>query len=253
MNFYILEKSVIGYKNMIKNRSSQDYLKVEKINEGLICTIADGHSGDFFTQSHKGSKFACEAAINVIKKYVSKDINEIDYLLENKVLQKEICDEWRFLVNCDIEKNLPRVFKYNYFKYGTTLLAVLLTEQYILYIKLGDGDILLKKDKQLQKILQSYNTKLVDCIAEDEAYEKIIYKIEENKKDISDIIIFSDGFENSFISYNDMIENIDKTILAYKKSVFSRYILEKNYEKYLKNLSENNSLDDISIIFVNIF
>ena len=139
------------------------------------------------------------------------------------------------------------------YKYGTTLLAVLLTEQYILYIKLGDGDILLKKDKQLQKILQSYNTKLVDCIAEDEAYEKIIYKIEENKKDISDIIIFSDGFENSFISYNDMIENIDKTILAYKKSVFSRYILEKNYEKYLKNLSENNSLDDISIIFVNIF
>lgn len=253
MNFYILEKSVIGYKNMIKNSSSQDYLKVEKINEGLICTIADGHSGDFFTQSHKGSKFACEAAINVIKKYVSKDINEIDYLLENKVLQKEICDEWRFLVNCDIEKNLPRVFKYNYFKYGTTLLSVLLTEQYILYIKLGDGDILLKKDKQLQKILQSYNTKLVDCIAEDEAYEKIIYKIEENKKDISDIIIFSDGFENSFISYNDMIENIDKTILAYKKSVFSRYILEKNYEKYLKNLSENNSLDDISIIFVNIF
>ena len=253
MNFYILEESVIGYKNMIKNSSSQDYLKVEKINEGLICTIADGHSGDFFTQSHKGSKFACEAAINVIKKYVSKDINEIDYLLENKVLQTEICDEWRFLVNCDIEKNLPRVFKDNYFKYGTTLLAVLLTEQYILYIKLGDGDILLKKDKQLQKILQSYNTKLVDCIAEDEAYEKIIYKIEENKKDISDIIIFSDGFENSFISYNDMIENIDKTILAYKKSVFSRYILEKNYEKYLKNLSENNSLDDISIIFVNIF
>ena len=102
MNFYILEESVIGYKNMIKNSSSQDYLKVEKINEGLICTIADGHSGDFFTQSHKGSKFACEAAINVIKKYVSKDINEIDYLLENKVLQKEICDEWRFLVNCDI-------------------------------------------------------------------------------------------------------------------------------------------------------
>ena len=83
--------------------------------------------------------------------------------------------------------------------------------------------------------------------------ERTDYIIEENKKDISDIIIFSDGFENSFISYNDMIENIDKTILAYKKSVFSRYILEKNYEKYLKNLSENNSLDDISIIFVNIF
>ena len=32
MDFYILEKSVTGYKNLIKNKQSQDYLKVEKIS-----------------------------------------------------------------------------------------------------------------------------------------------------------------------------------------------------------------------------
>ena len=80
MDFYILEKSVTGYKNLIKNKQSQDYLKVEKISNGLICTIADGHSGDYFINSYKGAKFACEAAIEIFKKYTNTEIDKIEVL-----------------------------------------------------------------------------------------------------------------------------------------------------------------------------
>ena len=80
MDFYILEKSVTGYKNLIKNKQSQDYLKVEKISNGLICTIADGHSGDYFINSYKGAKFACEAAIEILK--LNGEIEHADYIKE---------------------------------------------------------------------------------------------------------------------------------------------------------------------------
>ena len=59
MEFYVFDRSVVGYKNIIKNKSSQDYLEVEKIEDSLICTVSDGHSDDFFTRSYKGAKFAC--------------------------------------------------------------------------------------------------------------------------------------------------------------------------------------------------
>ena len=49
----------------------------------------------------------------------------------------------------------------------------------------------------------------------------MIFKIEKNNKDISDVIIFSDGFENSFNYYNQMIDSLNNTIREYKKNVFS--------------------------------
>ena len=72
------------------------------------------------------------------------------------------------------------------------------------------------------------------------------------EKSIRNIIIYSDGYENSFISYKSMVNEIDNTLIKYNKNIFSKMKLEKNYDKYLSSLSENGSLDDISIIFVNI-
>ena len=252
MEFDVFYRSVVGYKNIIKNKSSQDYLKVEKLQDGLICTIGDGHSSDFFTKSGEGAKFACEVTVDTLKKYINEDINNMKNLLDNKILQKEIYDKWKSKVDLDIQKSLPRAFKYNYLKYGTTLLGVLIKADFILYIKLGDGDILLKKNEEIERALLFRNNSIVDSLVEDKSYEKMIFKIEKNNKDISDVIIFSDGFENSFNYYNQMIDSLNNTIREYKKNVFSKYKLEKTYDIYLNKLSKNKSFDDISIIFVNI-
>lgn len=252
MRFSIFSKSVVGYKNKIKNKSSQDYLKFENINNGVICVIADGHSGDFFTNSHKGSKFACEASIEVLRQHKDDDIDQIKILLENKTLQMKICDKWRALVEQDMKDSLPVVFKHNYFKYGTTLLIVMIKDDYIFYLKLGDGDILIKQDNNIKRALPYYKQNIVDCLAEEKAYEKMICKVMNYEKSIRNIIIYSDGYENSFISYKSMVNEIDNTLIKYNKNIFSKMKLEKNYDKYLSSLSENGSLDDISIIFVNI-
>lgn len=252
MKFSVFSKSVVGYKNIIKNKSSQDYLKFENIGDGLICAVADGHSGDFFINSHLGSKFACEVAIEILKKYADEDISRIKTLLDNKTLQKEICKGWRMLVEQNMRKSLPMVFKYNYFIYGTTLLGVMIKNEYIICLKLGDGDILIKQDDNIKKVLPSYNKNIVDCLAEEKAYDKMIYKVIKNEMNISNIIIYSDGFENSFTSYKSMINDIDNTLIKYNKNIFSKMKLEKNYDKELSNLSKIGSLDDISIIFVNV-
>lgn len=252
MKFSVFSRSVVGYKNEIKDKTSQDYLKFENIKNGIICAIADGHSGDFFINSHKGSKFACESAIEVLKRYENEDKNKIKSLLDDKSLQIEICNHWRSLVEQDMKESLPMVFKYNYFKYGTTLLIVMIKDDYILFIKLGDGDIIIKEDNNMKKALPSYKKNIVDCLAEEKAYDKMIFKIIDYEKNISNVIIYSDGFENSFVSYKSMVNEINNTLIKYNQNIFSKMKLEKDYDKYLSSLSENGSLDDISIIFVNI-
>lgn len=252
MKFSVFSRSVVGYKNEIKDKVSQDYLKFENIKNGIICAIADGHSGDFFINSHKGSKFACDSAIEVLKKYENEDKNRMKSLLEDKSLQVEICNHWRALVEQDMKKSLPMVFKYNHFKYGTTLLIVMIKDDYIIFMKLGDGDILIKEDNNMKKALPSYKKNIVDSLAEEKAYDKMIFKIIDYEKNMSNVIIYSDGFENSFVSYKSMVNEIDNTLIKYNKNIFSRMKLEKNYYEYLSSLSKNGSLDDISIIFVNI-
>lgn len=252
MKISVFSKSIVGYKNKIKNKSSQDYLKYENIKNGVICVIADGHSGEFFTNSHKGSQFACEAAIEILKKYENKNKEQIKSLIEEKSLQVEICNKWKEFVLQDMKKNLPMIFKYNYFKYGTTLLITMIKDDYIFCLKLGDGEILIKKDNNMKKVFTSYNKNIVDCLAEEKAYDKMTCKIIDIESNISNIVIYSDGFENSFNSYENMVNEIDNILIKYNKNIFSKYNLDKNYEKYLNNLSENGSLDDISIIFISI-
>lgn len=255
MEISIFSKDVVGYKNQIKDKSSQDYLSYEIFDEGIICAIADGHSGEFFTYSHKGARFACESAIEIMKKYMKEDRDNISNLLQKNEIQKNICNKWRYLVDEDFKENLPRVYKLNYFKYGTTLLTVIITHKYKLFLKLGDGDILIKKNNEYKKILFTNKKNIiVDCVAEENAYNKMQYKLEEidDLDKTYSIIMYSDGFENSFFSKEMMIKDLNETIKSYKKNIFTRMFLEESYKKYLWELSKKGSYDDISIIIVNI-
>ena len=254
MKVSVFSKGVVGYKNRIRNKSSQDYLSYENFDEGIICTIADGHSGEFFTFSHKGARFACESAIEITKKYINEDIDNISSLLQNNKIQMDICDKWRAFVEEDFKENLPRAYKLNYFKYGTTLLVSVITYKYKLFLKLGDGDILINKNNEYKKILYTHKNNIVDCIAEENAYNKMQYKVEESDdldKNYS-MIMYSDGFENSFFSKEMMIKDLNTTIKKYKKNIFTKMLLEKSYDNHLWELSKVGSYDDISIIIVNI-
>lgn len=255
MEISIFSKGVVGYKNQINNKSSQDYISYEKFDEGIICAIADGHSGEFFTYSHKGARFACESTIETIKKYMKEERDNISNLLQENKIQMDICNKWRCLVDEDFKENSPKVYKLNYFKYGTTLLATIITDKYKLFLKLGDGDILIKKNNEYKKILITNKENIiVDCIAEENAYNKMQYKLEkiDDLDKTYSIIMYSDGFENSFLSKEMMINDLNATIKSYKKNIFTRMFLEESYKNYLLELSKKGSYDDISIIIINI-
>ncbi len=121
----------------------------------LILAVSDGHGGATYTRSHIGAAYAVNTALRVL----AHDL--LPRLLAPGVapdltLVKRTCDEWlpKVLVRRWQERVRAYTRRYPFAPdaaadpaglltpYGATLVAALLTEQFHLYLQLGDGDIL---------------------------------------------------------------------------------------------------------------
>ncbi len=251
MKIDIIKKSVTGYKNLIKGYQSQDYADYINEEKYFICSIADGHSTNFFKHSYEGAKFACRASIDVLSEIYNMDIENLEKNLKNYEIQKQIDIRWKELVEKHYKKNYPNVFKIEYIKYSTTLLSVLITDEFILYLKLGDGDIVRKNNNSYTSVIDTRDNLIVDSLGRDDEYKNMMYSVEviKEKKDIN-IALFTDGYSNAFKNKIDLFNSIEETISKYKKNVFSRFTLLSTYESYLNNISKNITHDDISIMFI---
>ena len=252
MEVDVFYSSVVGYKNIVKNKTSQDYCTYKKIKNGVIGALADGHSTDFFEYSHIGAKLACLASIQVLELYINKNNLDLIYKdLDSKKIQKDIYYKWKELIDDYHKINNPIVLKLEYVKYSATLAVVLINKDFKLYLNIGDSSILVKRKDNYIKILDNDDGIVVKSLGWEDAYNNIDYYYEkvneDNKEDC--IIIFSDGYSNGFDSYEEMIFDLNNTIQDYNKNIFSKYNLTNNYKKHLENISKYKSYDDITIMF----
>lgn len=250
MDYKIIKESVVGYKNKLQNKDSQDYVEYKKNKDWVLCAVADGHSTNFFEYSDVGAKFACQLAIEVFENYLEDD--SIEKYLEEQKIQRLICNRWSEKVNNHYKSIKPLVYKTEYIKYSTTLIVVAITKKFRIYLKIGDGGIVTKDKDGFKNIIDNKNQDIVDSIGRVDSYKNMIYKFEKvsENDNIQWIVLYSDGYENCFLKKDDLFKDIDDTIHKYDNSIFSRMMLMKNYKKYLSKLSQDSSYDDISIIFV---
>ena len=251
MKFNIFEKSVIGYKNLVKGYQSQDYIDYKEEDKYIICSVGDGHSTDFFKYSLYGAKFACKASIDILSENFDMDIEVLREKLINYEIQKQIDSRWRLLVEDHYKKNHPNVFKIEYIKYSTTLLSVLITDKFILYLKLGDGDIVLKSKDEYKYVINTRNNLTVDSLGRNDEYKNIMYSLQKiDEKENINIVLFTDGYSNAFKNKFDLFNSIENTLQKYNKNIFSRFLLFNTYDNYLNSISKNITYDDISIVFI---
>ena len=95
MEFNILKYSITGYKNLIKGFRSQDYVDYKKDDKYIICSVADGHSTNFFKHSSEGAKFACKASIDILSDYFDLEMFEKMYrAAEEYAAEMVMCDNY---------------------------------------------------------------------------------------------------------------------------------------------------------------
>jgi len=161
-------ESVRGDSHFRHKQRKQDAIKVWQPESApgrpLILAVSDGHGSARSFRSHLGANRAVRAAITELGRLLESqpdlaNLSAIKRLAEER-LPQVLVREWERQVDAHLRQqpfpceeldgleekagaaarqavqNNPRL------AYGATLLAVLVTEAFVLYLQLGDGDIL---------------------------------------------------------------------------------------------------------------
>jgi serine/threonine protein phosphatase PrpC len=192
----------------------------------LVLAVSDGHGSPKCFRSHLGSRFAVKKSASLVSEFLDErrgnfDVKEIE--AEGKTfLPPEFVRRWREAVETHLEKNpftdeefkkleeksgaeaRQLVEKNPFLAYGATSLTVAVEENFILYLQLGDGDILLVSEKgevtralpEDERLFANETTSLCLPHAEND-FRFFVQEISaENAPAL--VMLSSDGYVNSF-------------------------------------------------------
>lgn len=261
--------TVIGASHKKARKPCQDAsLSINK-EDYVLTAVCDGHGGEDYFRSDKGSDFAVKAVkqcmsdrdfLPMLRKFAF-DKQRVDEMLVQ--LEKSIISVWNDLVQTDFEANPftegelegvnPQMrFRYAIgekieYAYGTTMLANVITDSFWFGIHIGDGECVeLDKNGNYShpiphddNCVYNYTTSICDRTA--------IYNMRHHFSTVLPKALFigSDGVDNCFIS-NDKLHDFYATILrSFSENDENLAVLE--LLEYLPRMSQKGSGDDISL------
>ncbi len=240
-----------------------------------IFVVADGHGDANCPRSKIGSEYVCSIAKEELLAFAETICNQewTEKLLTKRYqegivrqLITSIVGKWYMAVNAELENNPlsqeereacseKYITLYDHKKriehiYGTTMIAGLLTEGYLLLLQQGDGrcDVFDENGDVSQPIpwddrcILNVTTSMCDT---DAAASCRYHVIDMKKNPITACLAGSDGVEDSFFSM-DLLHSYHRTLLTYA----AEHSIEELREHLLETLpdfSAKGSGDDTSI------
>jgi serine/threonine protein phosphatase PrpC len=271
----VMAESVPGASHRRAGIPNQDailQLREWGINSPLILTVSDGHGGNKYFRSHKGSHFAVNTATQLVRKFLkerSGDINPSE--IESKAkewLPQELVGRWRAAVEADLrnkplspeeldmleQKDGPRarraVETNPALAYGATILAVAVEESFILYIQLGDGDILTVSETgetarplpDDERLFANETTSLCS----DQASQDFRLGFQPlSERGPALILLSTDGYANSFSNEAGFLKVGSDILEMLRADGFDT--VNESLRKWLEEASEMGSGDDTTL------
>ena len=281
----LISGSVVGSSHKLSGKPNQDRISFfpsgnNPVSFPIIFSLADGHGGKKYFRSEKGAEFAVETAIEVCKKQF--ETISLDSIKDKKIKEwicRDIFRNWLERVRTDIRENpfsdeekellqpknniitkIPQIITNDndVYAYGSTLLTVIIQKSFILFLQLGDGDILVLNydgtiDKPIpddDRLIGNETTSL--CLPE--AWSEFRFKVSEislNSPFPPLILLSTDGYKNSF-SEETGFEKVGSDLLSiiceHPDGINAGFdLIEDNLADWLNSASEKGSGDDISV------
>ena len=269
----ILGKSVRG----ASRDSNQDFIDWHQNKDKglpLMLAIADGHGGEKYFRSDIGARLAVQAAAEAMKNFekgllnqpLTQSLSAIEAAAEH--LPWSIVSRWKELVEQDREdhgftpeetEKIEKKENADAWKaitanptlpYGTTLLCVLVTESFILYLQIGDGDVLMvstsgKVTRPIpddERLLANETTSLCNPTAVRD-FRTYFQRLVDPKPAL--ILLSTDGYSNSFRNPEGFLK-VGMDIWHMIRSDGLQKV-EENLEEWLTLATQRGSGDDITL------
>lgn len=260
----------------IPNQDSILFIRESSRALPIILSVSDGHGSPKCFRSDRGSRFAVKKAAYLVSEFLDQrrgklDTAEIESQIES--LSKEFVKRWREAVEADLKKepftesefeNLENksdskaktlVEDNPFLAYGATSLIVAVEEEFILYLQLGDGEILnvspdgkvTKPLKDDPRLLANETTSL--CLTKPEKdFRFLIQKISAEQSPAM-ILLSTDGYLNSFSSEAGFFQAATD-ILEMLKSDEGFNAINDNLRTWLEESTEFGSGDDCTVAII---
>lgn len=279
----IIGKSVIGESHIRHNIERQDSLVIvdgihkhgrsssfykELTSDIKIIAVADGHGSSSCPYSKTGSQTAANVFCDTMAEFAVKykdNMKELFVTLnregETTRIAKWIVTEWEkrilsyhIMQKRDIPKdeqggiNKNAVWKL----YGSTLLGILITKDFLFALQLGDGDITYVDSLGASPVIEGDKILGVEThsISKASSWKQVLTRVV-NRENLVEFpcmyVLSTDGWANS---YSSEVE-FRKTCVDYFNSIQEHGIdtVENNLEKWLSETSKMGCGDDITVVF----
>jgi serine/threonine protein phosphatase PrpC len=192
----------------------------------IVLSLSDGHGSDKCFRSDRGSRYGVKKAAQVVSEFLDErrgafDLAEIE-TKGKELLSKEFLRKWRKAVEFDFkkqpftqaeldklkekdgEKALELVIDNPLLAYGATSLTIAVEESFVLYLQLGDGEIITvsasgEVSKPLppdDRLFANETTSLCSLKAEND-FRFFVQRITEETRPAL-VLLSTDGYVNSF-------------------------------------------------------
>lgn len=259
--------SVQGHTHKLKNLVNQDAIQIQKIENGLIVALADGHGGAPCFRSAIGSAFAVEIACQVLKnrckewsysvqtakKFGYNCLQEIEKLWSEKALCHLSKNGFKNEEVDSLSQHEKRTLGKNaLMAYGTTIMASVISPQGVLIINIGDGNVLIQNQNASFATMQKGSCALgneTESLALPEAYtygNAYTYSVD----NLQGLLLSTDGYANSFKTPSGFEKVLsDLCALSNSHSIES---IQNQWPQWLEETSRSGSGDDITACFVSV-
>jgi serine/threonine protein phosphatase PrpC len=256
----------------LTNQDAMDWLPESGTGSSLVLAVSDGHGSAKCFRSDVGSRFAVEVATTEMQHLLDEhldlsDLSAIKRMAEEQLL-RSVASAWHTKVEthlaehpfadeewqCLEEKGGPRarqeVEEMPVLAYGATLLTVLATEAFILYLQLGDGDIVCVNSAgeatrplpQDERLIANETTSL--CMP-DPWQEMRVRLASLSEQPPSMIQLSTDGYRNAFRSEALFLETAQEFL--WKMQTEGLDALAQELTGILNDASHHGSGDDVTV------
>ena len=253
----------IGASHVRKNKPNQDYGAVESIavspdSQIYVLAVSDGHGSEKSFRSDIGSKTAVNIAIEELKNLFSKQPSFDQINSQTDIITRRIIFEWKkfvkihFIENPVNNEDLEIKSDLDIQKiYGATLLVVLITSEYVLYLQIGDGNILAVDGSgnyfepfEVDPLILGTDT---HSLCEKDAIKYCQIRVVPHQQLPLFVFITTDGLPNSFASDKAFSSSVADIYRIIKKHGLD--LVKDEMKGWLKDYTEQGSGDDITIAF----
>lgn len=253
-------KTCIGYSHIKNKKPCQDFSIAYHDEERTIVAVCDGHGGDKYIRSDRGSKFACEAVLNALKSLPASYLRKSDTNAVKEKLKLNVLTEWNHKVEEDLaakkisskelsalsDKDKAALRREPFTAYGTTLNGVMVIGKKLVTVQLGDGGCCTIKNGELEEVFPEEDEEqvanLTYSMCQSDAFDHLKVAVTDFK-DADGVIICSDGVLNPYQN----IPNFSKSFV----NPAVRSILDgksKSLAEFIETLGKEKGIgDDVSV------